>query len=211
MFFSNSVHSSKNAKFTQSKKFKKIVFSSSSNLSSGLPASPQNCLPHFIFAKYIPIFISLFHSLNYFRRLDFVNLMAYDLHGSWESTVGCHSALHPRSGDPSPTLNVVSLLYSPCRSWEPSPTLNVVSFKHGNNKSDIFVLQTAIFTDDVDIKHVAMVHARIQGGGGGQSPKLAKFDQKNPGRPWILDPPLGCTFYGYDGYMVSVLISHQKV
>ncbi|XP_005881928.1 PREDICTED: chitotriosidase-1 [Myotis brandtii] len=31
--------------------------------------------------------------------LDFISLMAYDLHGSWERTTGHHSALHPRRGE----------------------------------------------------------------------------------------------------------------
>lgn len=33
------------------------------------------------------------------RSLDFISLMAYDLHGSWERTTGHHSALYPRQGE----------------------------------------------------------------------------------------------------------------
>ncbi|XP_070286407.1 chitotriosidase-1 [Myotis yumanensis] len=33
------------------------------------------------------------------RSLDFISLMAYDLHGSWERTTGHHSALHQRRGE----------------------------------------------------------------------------------------------------------------
>ncbi|XP_054583412.1 chitotriosidase-1 [Eptesicus fuscus] len=33
------------------------------------------------------------------RSLDFISLMAYDLHGSWEQTTGHHSALYPRQGE----------------------------------------------------------------------------------------------------------------
>uniref|UniRef100_K1PN75 Chitotriosidase-1 n=1 Tax=Magallana gigas TaxID=29159 RepID=K1PN75_MAGGI len=33
------------------------------------------------------------------KDLDFINLMSYDLHGSWEVTTGHHSALYGRSGE----------------------------------------------------------------------------------------------------------------
>ncbi|XP_054441527.1 chitotriosidase-1 [Pteronotus mesoamericanus] len=33
------------------------------------------------------------------RSLDFISLMAYDLHGSWETTTGHHSALFKRQGE----------------------------------------------------------------------------------------------------------------
>ncbi|XP_056017877.1 chitotriosidase-1-like [Ostrea edulis] len=33
------------------------------------------------------------------RDLDFINLMSYDLHGSWEATTGHHSALFGRAGE----------------------------------------------------------------------------------------------------------------
>ncbi len=35
--------------------------------------------------------------------VDWVNLMAYDFHGSWESTTGFHAALYAASDDPSPS------------------------------------------------------------------------------------------------------------
>ncbi|CAF1147633.1 unnamed protein product, partial [Brachionus calyciflorus] len=33
------------------------------------------------------------------QLVDFVNLMAYDFHGSWSSKTGFHSALYPKTGD----------------------------------------------------------------------------------------------------------------
>ncbi|XP_061191555.1 chitotriosidase-1-like, partial [Saccostrea echinata] len=33
------------------------------------------------------------------KELDFINLMSYDLHGSWEATTGHHSALFGRAGE----------------------------------------------------------------------------------------------------------------
>ena len=33
------------------------------------------------------------------KILDFINLMAYDLHGSWDPTTGHHTALEGPSGD----------------------------------------------------------------------------------------------------------------
>ena len=40
-----------------------------------------------------------------------INLMTYDLHGSWEDHTGHHSALYTRTGETGDdlTLNVVSL------------------------------------------------------------------------------------------------------
>ena len=34
------------------------------------------------------------------RSVDFFNLMAYDMRGSWSATTGHHAALHPAAGDP---------------------------------------------------------------------------------------------------------------
>ena len=36
---------------------------------------------------------------SYFRELDFINLMAYDLHGSWEDFLGHNSPLYARSDE----------------------------------------------------------------------------------------------------------------
>ena len=41
-----------------------------------------------------------------FRYLDFINLMAYDLHGGWEKFTGHQAPL--MENDPEKTLNVVS-------------------------------------------------------------------------------------------------------
>ena len=43
------------------------------------------------------------------RYLDFINVMAYDLHGHWEATTGEHAALFPSSQDPHKHLTVVGL------------------------------------------------------------------------------------------------------
>lgn len=50
----------------------------------------------------------------YFRDLDFINLMSYDLHGSWEATTGHHSALYGRSGEvgTAASMNVVRFFKS---------------------------------------------------------------------------------------------------
>ena len=37
--------------------------------------------------------------ISFVRNLDFVNLMAYDLHGSWEQDLGHHASLFPGPGD----------------------------------------------------------------------------------------------------------------
>lgn len=46
---------------------------------------------------------------RYFRDLDFINLMSYDLHGSLEANTGHHSALYGRSGEvgTAASMNVV--------------------------------------------------------------------------------------------------------
>lgn len=41
------------------------------------------------------------------RHLDWLNLMAYDFHGSWDKVTNCHSALYATAADPGPdSLNV---------------------------------------------------------------------------------------------------------
>src|SRR6185295_2655174 len=35
------------------------------------------------------------------QYLDFINLMAYDIHGAWESTTNFQSALYQATGDPA--------------------------------------------------------------------------------------------------------------
>ena len=34
-----------------------------------------------------------------FSYVDFINLMTYDLHGSWETLTGMHAGLFPRQAD----------------------------------------------------------------------------------------------------------------
>lgn len=46
------------------------------------------------------------------KYLDFINVMAYDLHGVWDGSTGINSPLYPSSKDVSETqkqLNVVSI------------------------------------------------------------------------------------------------------
>ena len=47
------------------------------------------------------------HFVLFSRYLDFINLMSYDLHGSWDSTVGHNAPL--RSSDFNDDLTVVSI------------------------------------------------------------------------------------------------------
>lgn len=39
--------------------------------------------------------------------LDFINLMTYDMHGPWDTTVGHHSSLYSPSGDPTDSVDYV--------------------------------------------------------------------------------------------------------
>lgn len=50
--------------------------------------------------------------LHCFRHLDFINLMSYDLHGSWEPQTGHQSALYQDTGETAPEsyLNVVKII-----------------------------------------------------------------------------------------------------
>lgn len=40
--------------------------------------------------------------------MDFICIMSYDLHGSWESFTGLHTGLDASDADSDKTLNVVS-------------------------------------------------------------------------------------------------------
>lgn len=42
--------------------------------------------------------------------MDFICIMSYDLHGSWESFTGLHTGLNASDADEDKTLNVVSTL-----------------------------------------------------------------------------------------------------
>ena len=46
--------------------------------------------------------------LLFTRHVDFINLMLYDFHGSWENTVNVHSSMYSDDG-----LNVVSYTFPP--------------------------------------------------------------------------------------------------
>ena len=43
------------------------------------------------------------------QYLDFINVMAYDLHGDWETNTGEHASLFPSTQDPNKDLTVVYL------------------------------------------------------------------------------------------------------
>lgn len=51
---------------------------------------------------------------NVVRSLDFVNIMTYDLHGSWDSSTGHNSPLYSRASENAAdaTLNMVSLAHN---------------------------------------------------------------------------------------------------
>lgn len=53
-------------------------------------------------------FFNKFHDA--FRYMDFICIMSYDLHGSWESFTGLHTGLDASDADSDKTLNVVSAL-----------------------------------------------------------------------------------------------------
>ena len=66
----------------------------------------------------------------FFSVLDFVDLMTYDLHGSWETFTGINAPLYARSDETGEqaTLNVVSrlkLLFS-CKYASKMLKLNVM-------------------------------------------------------------------------------------
>jgi len=42
----------------------------------------------------------------FYRELDFVNMMQYDLHGSWETETGLAGALHMHPSDPNPDYSI---------------------------------------------------------------------------------------------------------
>ena len=44
---------------------------------------------------------------NRYRHLDFVSIMAYDLHGVWENVTVHHSPLYMRSNDTEKGMSVV--------------------------------------------------------------------------------------------------------
>ena len=54
--------------------------------------------------------VNLISYLIYLRYLDFINVMTYDFHGTWESVVGHHSPLYKGSHDSGDNvyLNTVS-------------------------------------------------------------------------------------------------------
>ena len=45
------------------------------------------------------------------RHLSFINVMTYDLHGSWDSRADHHAPLHRRDHDDWPTLTTVDNIY----------------------------------------------------------------------------------------------------
>ena len=45
------------------------------------------------------------------KYLDFINIMAYDLHGHWDANTGEHASLFPSSQDPDRHLTVVCFSY----------------------------------------------------------------------------------------------------
>lgn len=52
-----------------------------------------------------------YEMLELSRHLDFINLMAYDLHGAWEPTTG-----HQTDSDPTRSRNEISVFNSVCFS-----------------------------------------------------------------------------------------------
>jgi chitinase len=48
-------------------------------------------------------------SVYFNRNLDMINLMTYDIHGSWESHTGHHSPLYKHSSDTDNYHSIVSV------------------------------------------------------------------------------------------------------
>lgn len=55
----------------------------------------------------IHVIYLMFNCFRY-RYIDFIFIMAYDMHGPWEGKTGLHSGLYASNNDPDKKLNTVN-------------------------------------------------------------------------------------------------------
>lgn len=126
-------------------------------------------------------------------ELDWINIMAYDYHGSWETVTGLNAPLGAAAGDPNPLFNVTASVDAWIEAGAPPGKLNLGVPMYGRSWAGVAATNDGLFASAtgagpdswedgvVDWKDLAANYL----------PSMTRHWSDQAQTPWLYDPASG--------------------